>query len=309
MSKNKYYLTIGPKTRFLNFFRSLFRITPIENFLLKRVIGRSVRSVWVRLMPPNYVYPKNSRREVNRMGINYSLDISDQIEHAVYFGYKDEAQDALLLLARDKNVIIDVGVNIGASLLNFARVSPDALVIGFEPDIKNLRKAERNLSLNDFSNIKIIGKGLGEMPALVKLFKVNDGNEGMNRILDETRLSVDMDIPFDEVEIITLDDFSRQNQIGKIDLIKIDVEGYELRVLKGAERTLMKYSPTLFIELDDENLKEQGDSPEHLIRFLERYGYRLRRAGGGEPVHNSDNFDKCHFDIICEPHQTTLTTD
>lgn len=294
--KSKYELEISSKTRFLNFFRKIFKIRPLENFLIKKT--RATGDFWERLIPPNYLYAKNSRREVSRRGINYSLDISDYMEHSVYFGFCDDAQKELFRLAKNKKGIIDVGVNIGATLLNFAKICPVAQVIGFEPDAKNLLKAKRNLKLNDLGNVKIIPKGLGEEPAKVKLFKVNQANEGMNRILNDAEHIKDFD--FEEIEIVRFDDFAKENSSIAIDLIKIDVEGYELKVLKGAEQSLRKYLPVLFIELDDENLKAQNDSAQSLILFLKEIGYKIYRAGTRQPVESGDDFSLCHFDIVCE---------
>lgn len=295
---SNYELKITPKTRFLNFFRRIFKIRPVERLLQKKIRGLPAESFWVRLMPPNYLYPKDSRREVSRRGINYSLDISDYIEHTVYFGYAEPAQEELFRLAKDKKLIIDIGVNIGATLLNFAKICPGGSVIGFEPDAKNLLKAEKNLRLNAFENVKIIRKGLGAEAAKVKLFKVNQANQGMNRILNEADLEGDFE--FEEIEIVRFDDFAKENSFERIDLIKIDVEGYEMKVLQGAEESLTKYSPVLFIELDDDNLKAQNDSAQALILFLERLGYEIRRADNKRPVSSSDDFEHCHFDIICE---------
>jgi FkbM family methyltransferase len=268
--------------------------------LQKKIRDLPAENFWVRLMPPNYLYPKNSRREAHRHGINYSLDISDYIEHAVYFDYRDDAREELIRLATNKKVIIDVGVNIGAMLLSFARLIPNGMVIGFEPDAKNFLKARENLKLNDFGNVRIIQKGLGEEAATVKLFRVNEGNEGMNRILSDAEHALEKDFAFDEIEIVKLDDFADENKLDRIDLIKIDVEGYELKVLRGAEQVLRKYSPVLFIELDDDNLKAQNNSAQELILFLNEIGYDVRRADNKQKVATGDDFTRRHFDIICE---------
>lgn len=66
---NRYKPEVGRRTRFLNIFRQIFRIRPFEHFA-----------------PPNYLYPKNSERCVQRSGIKYRLDIGDFIEYWTYFG-------------------------------------------------------------------------------------------------------------------------------------------------------------------------------------------------------------------------------
>ena len=84
-----------------------------------------------------------------------------------------------------------------------------------------------------------------------------------------------------------------------LNLIKIDVEGYELNVLKGASQTLKNLKPKLFIELDNSNLQRQGHSASELIKFLNQFNYTITNANNNKHVNFNDNFDNCHFDIIC----------
>lgn len=298
--EDNYKLKISPKTRFLNFFRRIFKIKPLENMLSKKTQNLSTESLLVRLIPPNYLYSKNSQRDVERRGIRYSLDVSDYVEHGVFFGYKDTATEQLISLAKDKKMIFDVGVNIGLTLLNFAKVCPNGVIIGFEPDSKNFLKAKKNLKLNNFDNVTVINKGLGDKPAKMKLFRVNENNAGMNRVLSDSASKNNANLIFNEVEIITLDNFIQEKDIAQIDLIKIDVEGFELKVLNGAEQLMRKHLPILFIELDDENLKAQNDSAQSLILFLEQFGYKIWRADNKKAVKSEDDFSHCHFDIVCE---------
>lgn len=297
--KSKFNLEITKKTKILNLLRNIFKIKPFERFLLKRTIGKHTDNFWVRLIPSNYLYPKNSLREVSRNGIIYLLDISDLMEHAIYFGYEDYATKKLFELAKDRKVIIDVGVNIGSTLFNFARLSPDGVIVGFEPDPTNFQKAENNLKLNNFKNIILKRKGLGNENIKTKLFKVNEQNAGMNRILDNSSKNDTDKFDFEEIAVVRFDDFVIKNNFPQIDLIKIDVEGYELKVLIGAQNSLERYKPTLFIELDDNNLKDQKDSAHKLILFLENLQYKIYKADDESIVSSADNFSNCIFDIVC----------
>ena len=84
-----------------------------------------------------------------------------------------------------------------------------------------------------------------------------------------------------------------------IDLIKIDVEGFELKVLKGA-RKLMQKSTSLFVEVDDNNLRLQGDTAHDLISFLESYFNHIFIAESGQKVKSTDDFTNCHYDVIAQ---------
>lgn len=305
--RNSYYLEIRTKTRFLNLFRRLFKIWPFEKLLTKLTIGRAYNNFVMRFIPPNYLYKKNSIRNVNRRGINYSLDISNYVEHAIYFGYTDPADEELFRLAEGKHTIIDVGANVGSVVLNLARVAPDANIFGFEPDTSNFLRAQRNLQLNGSRNITLLRKGLGETASTHRLYNVNTNNPGMNRILPEAALPLGDSLSFDDIEVIRLDDFVAENGLKSIELIKIDVEGFEQRVLEGARKSLKEFSPSLFIELDDEYLKEQTASAASVVGFLEEFGYEIRKADGGELITRDYSFDKCHFDIVCTIQQALNT--
>jgi FkbM family methyltransferase len=276
--------------------RRFFTHPPLETFIARMTAGRERNSFWVRLMPPNYLYPKGSRRTATRNGVNYALDISDYMEHSIYFAYKDEALESLLEIASGCKVIIDVGANIGATALNLAKQHSTKMVIGFEPDGGNFAKAQANIRLNNLNNIRLLKRGLGSRSALVRLYKVNPENQGMNRILTDDAADFD----FEEIQVQTLDDFVREEQLD-VDLIKIDVEGYELNVLRGAVETINRCRPKLFIELDDENLKAHGDSAAELVRFLTGLHYKVKPINSDRIVTEHNDLASCHMDIVCTP--------
>lgn len=288
------------KTRFFNIFRHLFKYKPLEEFLAKKIQNQPTENFWTFLVPSHYLYKKNSFREAERHGIKYYLDISDYTEHTIYFGYTEGEHSELFDLAKGKKVIIDVGVNVGSTLLNFAKVCPDGLVFGFEPDENSISKTERNLRINKFHNAVIIEKGLGDKASKAKLYKFNDSNSGENRVLSSTVSGSIDGYAYNEIEIIKLDDFVEEKGLTQIDLIKIDVEGFELKVLKGSEKSIRKFSPVLFIELIDAHLALQEDDAKSVISFLEQLGYEIRHATTKEIITSQDDYNNYWCDIICK---------
>jgi len=297
--KSKYELEIGFRTRILNQFRRFFKLGVIEQMLIRLADGRPSTSPFVKLIPPNYLYREGSRRLVEREGINYELDISDYVDHSIYFGIEDRSVNRLYQLLGDQNTILDVGANVGSILLNIAKLCQTAKIVGFEPDPRNFQRATNNIRLNTALNVCVVNKGLGLKSETVKLYHVNNKNAGMNRILnDSVAMTSSSVLDYDEIQIVRLDDFIREEGLTNIDLIKIDVEGYELNVLMGAEDTLKRHRPTLFIELDDDNLRAQGQSARELVNFISCLGYDMRRADDNAVINEETDFTRCHFDLF-----------
>ncbi|MAY83036.1 MAG: hypothetical protein CMP59_02800 [Flavobacteriales bacterium] len=288
--------TLSIKTKLLNSFRAIFKLGPLESMIRSAVSGKSPNSLFGKMVPNNYQYSEGSVREFDYFGIKLFVDISDYIGHYLYFGFKDIGQDKLLSLAKEGMHVLDVGTNIGSTLLRFAdKVGPSGKVIGFEPDSFNFKACEKNISLNSFNNLEVYKFGLGAEEAQLKLKVDTESNRGGNRI------STDIEAKGEMVPIRKLDNLVEEFRWTKLDLIKIDVEGFELKVIQGAKQTLKNFHPTLFIELDDQNLSEVGDTAKGLISYLNELGYdKIRNAETNERVSAEDDFTGLHFDIIVE---------
>jgi len=138
------------KTKTLNTLRLLFRKEKIENFLINK--NQHGYFFSEKLFPSNYLYKNPTKRITSRKGINYSLDISDYMDWLIYFDIKDPSQDLLINICNENDIVVDVGTNIGSTLLNFAKKTSqgNGFVIGFEPDKLNYAKCLANLALNNF---------------------------------------------------------------------------------------------------------------------------------------------------------------
>jgi len=284
-------MNLSFKVRFLNVFRNLFRIRPIEGALASLTTGKAPDSFVAKFVPNPYQYTQNTSRTLSRNGLKMKVDISDYIGHYLYFGFKDESVDMLLELCTPGANVIDVGANVGWTILNLARLSKTGTVFGFEPDPFNYDRCRENVALNDLKNISLFPIGLSDVSAQLNMEVRVESNRGGNRISTSSSGH--------KVDVVRLDDFDPVKSIGRIHLIKIDVEGYELNVLEGGAALLRQHHPVLFIEMDDNNLKDQGHSAKELIVFLNNSGYgNITSADDGHIVSSTDNFTDCHFDII-----------
>ncbi len=298
MKDQPYHLRISPKTKFFNFFRGFFIFSGFDKMLAEYTRHKKMNSFAAKLIPPNYLYPAGSLQNCKVDGINFQLDISDTVDHTNYFNVDEPSQQLLYQYVQRGMVVIDIGANIGVTALNFAkRVSPLGKVFSFEPSAYNYQKAAMNISLNNFLNITLINQGLGNEKTTAFLYNVNPNNRGMQRLLNVE----DSNSVYEKtaVEIDTLDCSMQKFSIAKPSLIKIDVEGYEYKVIQGGKETIRKYKPALFIELDDDNLREQGSNAAELVQLLHQLQYKIINAATGNAVNENKDFTNCHFDILC----------
>ena len=297
MNIQSYQLYLSPKTKILNFFRRFFIFSGTDKLLAQFTRNGKQNSLAAKLIPPNYLYPPGTFRNCNIDGINFLLDLSETNGHSNYYSL-DDGYKVLFAHINEGMTVIDIGANIGAITLQMAKqVSPQGKVFSFEPSPLNFKQASKNISLNTFTNIKLINQGLGREKTTAFLYNVNPNNRGMLRLLGKGDQSNSFEK--EEVEIDTLDTSMQKFSIPKPDFIKIDVEGFEYKVLQGAYETLSKYKPILFIELVDNNLREQNTNAKELIHYLKILNYRIINAQSNDEVDENSDFTNCHFDILC----------
>lgn len=269
--------------------RGWIRGTGMDRFLPVFSQNTHPKSLLARLVPLNRDYPHPTPRSAKREGLRYELDISDFMEWMVYFGIGVEPRSYLLALVKPGMTVFDVGANIGEVSMKIAQaVGPSGKVVSFEPGKATFEKFRKNLSLNNLPNVEPVNLGLGQKEATLHLAVPSGKNHGGARIMPTG----------EAIQITTLDAFVEQNGVSRLDLIKIDVEGFEMNVLQGARTTLEKFRPLLFVEIDETNLSEQNTSAKDLLELLAQFGYRFQNAQSGAEVKPTDDFAGVHFDVI-----------
>ncbi len=281
------------KTWLANQVRRVFMGRLLEN-LLAGLTRRGGNGGWAaHLVAGHHLYPCPSPRRAKWEGLEYRLDISRYEDWMVFFGFFDSPRDKLFALARPGFVVMDIGCNIGATLLPLAAATnPGGKTYGFEPDPENFAACAANIELNGLTGIELVPLALGDRRGTAALRKVASRNPAANRLVNETRPGDIM------VRTVTLDEFVAERGLHRLDLIKIDVEGYELNVCRGAAATLRRFKPTLFVEVLDQHLRSQGASAEELLEFLRGLGYRLTEAVSGRSVNPGTPRDPRSLDVI-----------
>lgn len=268
-----------------------------EHLLISLMQFKIINGLIIKLLPNHYQYRPGSKRFSKINGIAFELEISNWNDWEVYFHAHDKSMNELLSICCKDEYIIDVGANIGYVLMNIAlRVGDDGMVFGFEPHPMAFSKLVKNIKLNDLKNVHFEQLAIGNSIGKIVPYTVNELNLGMNKVRQSFTGSND------DVVLTTLDKYCDDNNVSKVDLIKIDVEGYEMKVLEGAEHILQKFRPKLFIEISGENLAEQNSSPLNVIEFLSSRDYTIIRADNNVVVTSSYKLEPdCHFNIICIP--------
>jgi len=179
---------------------------------------------------------------------------------------------ALKKFVRTGTTVIDVGATIGFFTRRFAEwVRPGGIVIAIEPEARNFAALNAMLSRRGLVNVEPIQAVAAEAPGTLKLF-VNRKHPAEHRISDTGT----------EVRAVTLDAIMEQHGWPDLSLIKIDVEGAEERVLRGAVKVFQRSKPVVSLEVDEAALSAMGSSAHTVLQIMERQGYHVCRVDQGK---------------------------
>lgn len=207
-------------------------------------------------------------RPVDRLGRRVFLDGYSDREHAVLL-------DALL---RPGMVYFDVGANFGQfALMAATRVGRDGAVHAFEATSTMYEQLAANVELNGLAQVTANHAAVADQPGTLEMTLCEPGKEAFSSLGRPMRPQ-DQIIGRETVPAITLDDYCRERGISRIDLIKIDVEGAEVRVIEGASNLLSSGGvSSLVCEFNEVAAESQGSSGRELRNALESHGYRIFR--------------------------------
>ena len=183
----------------------------------------------------------------------------------------------LQLFVRPGDVFVDVGANIGLFSLKAALiVGRKGRVIAVEPGLAASRLLTENLAFNDVPHVRQVRTALG-INGQATLHHVNLGDDPQAFSL----LSDGTDAEGENVPVTTLDALVAELGLGRMDCIKIDVEGAEERVIAGARQSLGRWHPTVILEANCPTLTDQGLPADGAWNRLRDFGYRFYLLADG----------------------------
>ena len=200
---------------------------------------------------------------------------------------------------RKGDCFVDVGANIGLmSIFASNCVGNEGQVLAYEAHPKTAELLKENIGLNQLLNIQVCQYALGSEEGQTKIYDNWQINRGGASLIVKTEDSNSFDI-----DIHQLDHKISSNLQPKV--IKIDVEGFELEVLKGASETIKRFQPILIVEFSEmrENAHESG---EQLVEIIKSFGnYRFYKLKGGKErksklveILSNDQLPQ-HDNVIC----------
>jgi FkbM family methyltransferase len=169
--------------------------------------------------------------------------------------------------------IIDVGANFGYHTLFFSKnVAENGFVYAFEPQIQNFNLLYKNIKVNDIDNVILHNKACSDINDVVKMPMIKK-DSGIVNMGDMTVNWIDTSQLYCDVESIMLDDI----KFPEISLIKLDVQGWESKVLNGAKKLIKKYKPTLIVEFEHYQFMrvKDGGTCDDLAKLIKDMGYNI----------------------------------
>lgn len=222
----------------------------------------------VRLLSP--LAPRTGIRRVKVHGAWMELDLAEHIQRMVYLGTFEPWETGVVRrLLRAGMCVVDVGANVGYfSVLASRLVGPSGLVVAVEPSPYAADRLRRTVEVNRLSNVRVEQIGLGATAGEATLFHPLPDNHTPSMLGD-------IGTPGVRVPIRTLDECLPEWGVGRVDLLKVDVEGFEVAVLAGAAATLAAGRvAAILCEFNSHWLARAGESPASLRDRMLGVGFR-----------------------------------
>jgi len=239
---------------------------------------------------------KQDRCEVH--GHTMFLDKNDAQSLSVEENYEPVETNYAIQNIKKGDIVLDLGAFIGYYTLVFARiVGPEGKVYAFEPNPENFAILKRNVEYNGYKNVVLINKAVSNKNGKLQFFlsKLNEG-AGSLKVMYDKELGSENETKTIEIESVKLDDYFKT---GKINFIKMDIEGAEYLALLGMQN-MIRRSPNIkmMVEYQPLTLSASGVQPHKLISLIDELGFKIHNSQDKDI--GSYNIDKGWTNLFCE---------
>ncbi|MGE0093977.1 MAG: FkbM family methyltransferase [Alphaproteobacteria bacterium] len=233
-------------------------------------------------MPPSSIPSRDGPFDWRELPWPARVRYAAHLWKAVAYDHHRELLPMLSWVPAD-GVVLDVGAHAGQFAKLFASLVPQGRVYAFEPGSYARSILTQVVRLRRLAHVEIVPMGLGDAPGQAQLTmpikRSGAYGFGLSHLGGPDRAGP---MRTETVEIGTMDAFVRARVLRRVDFIKADVEGWEGRMLAGAQETLERFRPALMLELIGSHLARAGDTLEAVWNSLEQRGYRPYLVGAKE---------------------------
>ena len=181
--------------------------------------------------------------------------------------FEPSESQILFNIAKKSKNIIDIGANLGWYSINFSQLKNVNSIHSFEPIQETFKLLKRHVKLNDCKKVVLNNIGLLDNEKNIPFFVSNElGSASIKNIQNKKKIKKVL------CKISTLDSYIKKKKI-KCDLIKVDTEGSELQVFKGAINTIKKNKPVIFTEMLRKWTSKFNHHPNDIINFFNNLDY------------------------------------
>jgi FkbM family methyltransferase len=212
-------------------------------------------------------------------GVSFLLDPRDLIAVSILRGgsWQPEVWDSLSSSLSEGGVLLDVGAHIGYfSIKGSVKVGKSGHVLAFEPNPETVRQLRDNVAASHADNVTVEPIACTDREQMLTLYAGPPSNTGMSSLASE---NVPLEGPprVYTVRGRPIDDVVNELKLTRVDAIKIDVEGAEAYVLRGAVNTLKRFHPKVIVEVVPSQLAAMHSTPDDVTAVLKGAGYNHSR--------------------------------
>jgi len=230
------------------------RSVPAVNVVVRTIVRWSSRCT--RFLEDRWRVSGVIEMEFDKVKFKYFSRADDSLADILFYRkkYAEDADiKAFVAMVAKAKVVFDIGANTGLYSVIGAAVNPGSKIYSFEPHPANCKRLRKNIEVNGIRNVTVVEKAAGDIDSGIKFFVPESGGiiDTSSALRDFSESTYRGRIAWRSI-IVTqtaLDNFVAANSIDRIDLMKIDVEGYELSVFEGAKDSLKKFKPVIICEI------------------------------------------------------------
>jgi FkbM family methyltransferase len=207
-------------------------------------------------------------------GFKYFTDEADSLGLVSNKIFEPETLSVLKKLTKPGFRVLDIGANIGFFTIQLSKmIGPEGFLIAIEPQKDNFQLLEKNVIANNLNNVRLCNVAVGKAEGIASLY-LSDWNGGMHRLYESVCCT-------DELESVKLTTVDALVSNDRIDLIKIDIEGYEFFALEGAKKCLQQNKNIKIVaEYCALTSIEAGASPLAMLEYMESLGFSAYTLDG-----------------------------